>query len=113
MPDAIITLLLLTSIGFCGISVIGLLLFPDIRSRSHTAVRAGMIGCGAFAAAGILYSLFLFLTQGGNQYLFLFALILVIIVANGTVNIGINRIILKRANHQDRCQTPNDDILKK
>jgi len=96
VPDAFIFILLVLSIGFCGISVIGLLLFPDIRSRSHTAMRAGMIGCGAMAAAGILYSLFLFFTRGGSQYLFLCALIDVIVLVIILGNIGIGRIILHR-----------------
>ncbi|WML68477.1 MAG: hypothetical protein METHP_02105 [Methanoregula sp. SKADARSKE-2] len=113
VPDLIIFILLVLSVGFCGISVIGLLLFPDIRSRSYTAMRSSLIGCGSMAAAGTLLSLFLFFTRGGSQYLFLFALIGVLVLVIILGNIGISRIILHRTLPRDHSPVTDMDTLKK
>ena len=116
LVDGIIFVLLFIGVGFCGISVIGLLLFPDIRSRSHTAVRASLMGSGAIVSAIILYSLFLFLTTGGNQYLVLFALVIVLFLVVLAGNVVITRIIMKRTSSGDMCRTlipDNDDKSRK
>ena len=101
VPDVIIFILLFIGVGFCGLSVIGLLLFPDIRSRSHTAVRASLIGSGASVTAVILSSLFIFLTTGGNQYLVLFAMVMVLFIVIIAGNLIVTRIIVKRTISKD------------
>ena len=50
--DAAIYIFLIISIGFAGIGVIGLLLFPDIRSRMYTAFRATVISFSAIILSG-------------------------------------------------------------
>jgi multisubunit Na+/H+ antiporter MnhG subunit len=85
--DSIIFLLLVISVGFGGISVIGLLLFPDIRSRMYTATRASLISVSAITLSVILYALFELLSMGGPQYttLVLHTLVLIIVVTGANV----------------------------
>jgi multisubunit Na+/H+ antiporter MnhG subunit len=68
LVDALLWVLLAAGAAFAGIGVIGLLLFPDIRSRMFTSIRATLISCGAIFLAGIIYSLFSVFTQSGTQY---------------------------------------------
>jgi multicomponent Na+:H+ antiporter subunit G len=82
--DAVLYILLLAAIGFGGISVIGLLLFPDIRSRAFTGIRAGIIAMTLVTASAICYGLFTWVANGGMQYMLLVlaaVLILVMVVA--------------------------------
>ena len=69
MLDWLITVLLVLAVGFGAISVIGLLLFPDIRSRSFTGLRAGILATALVTGAGVCYGIFSLLTLGGMQYL--------------------------------------------
>ena len=79
--DVLLYILLLAAICFGWISVIGLLLFPDIRSRAFTGMRAGIIAIMLVTAAGICYGLFLWSTTGGMQYLmFVLAAILLFVL---------------------------------
>jgi multicomponent Na+:H+ antiporter subunit G len=83
--DVILYVLLIIGVGFGGIGVLGLLIFPDIRSRMFTGIRATLISCGAIILAGIIYGLFALYTRGGAQYVtftihvILFFIILVIL----------------------------------
>jgi multisubunit Na+/H+ antiporter MnhG subunit len=85
--DSIIFLLLVIGVGFGGISVIGLLLFPDIRSRMYTATRASLISVSAITLSVILYALFALLFGGGPQYttLVLHTLVLIIVIVGANV----------------------------
>jgi multicomponent Na+:H+ antiporter subunit G len=67
--DGLLYILLLAAVGFGGISVIGLLIFPDSRSRAFTGLRAGIISLALVATAGIFYGLFLWVITGEMQYL--------------------------------------------
>ncbi len=67
--DAAIFILLVISVGFGGIGVIGLLLFPDIRSRMYTAFRATVISISAIILSVIIYALSTFISSGGDQYI--------------------------------------------
>jgi multisubunit Na+/H+ antiporter MnhG subunit len=84
--DLIIWALLFFGVVFCGIGLMGLLLFPDTRSRMFTAFRATAIGLGAVAFAVITYAYTLFVTTGSNEYpaLILRTLFLVFVLATGT-----------------------------
>jgi multisubunit Na+/H+ antiporter MnhG subunit len=100
--DAGIFLLLAISVGFAGIGIIGLLVFPDIRSRMYTATRATVIGMCSMMLAGLLYAVTTFSAGGGESYLLLFdivILLLIIIVANGMIY----RLILKRIKTAESC----------
>src|SRR5208337_2833206 len=84
MLDWLITVLLVLAVGFGWISVIGLLLFPDIRSRAFTGLRAGIIAMMLVTAAAICYGLFTWTITGGIQYMMLVlaaVLVLAIVVA--------------------------------
>jgi multicomponent Na+:H+ antiporter subunit G len=90
--DVIITLLLVAAAGFGAIAVIGLLLFPDIRSRSFTGLRAGILATALVTAAGICYGIFEWFMQGGMQYL-VYALsavlILVLVIVLNRIATGV------------------------
>jgi multicomponent Na+:H+ antiporter subunit G len=102
--DSIIFLLLIVSVGFGGISVIGLLLFPDIRSRMYTATRASLISIGAITLSVIMYSLFKLNSGYGTQYttLILHTLVLIIIVAGA--NAMVYKMISDHIKAQNACQ---------
>ena len=71
---------------FCGFGLMGLLIFPDTRSRMFTAFRATAIGLGAVVFAVMIYGGSLFTTTEGDQYLALIihTLVLTCILAAGT-----------------------------
>ncbi|MDD1695680.1 MAG: monovalent cation/H(+) antiporter subunit G [Methanoregula sp.] len=100
--DGIIFLLLFIGVGFGAISVIGLLLFPDIRSRMYTATRASLISISAMMVSVILYALFMLSSGGGSQYttlvLHIMVLIIVAVVANVMVYTTISRWIKTKTN---------------
>ncbi|MFA6226300.1 MAG: monovalent cation/H(+) antiporter subunit G [Methanoregula sp.] len=83
--DLIIWILLVVGVGFGLIGLIGLLIFPDTRSRMYTAVRATMISISSVGLAVITYGLYTLQTSGGSPYvtLLLHAFILVVVVALG------------------------------
>ena len=86
VSDILICLLLIAGVGFGAISLMGLLIFPDIRSRMYTALRAGFICILATAGAAAVYAFTLLLETGGSQYsTFLFHAILL----TGIVIVGI------------------------
>jgi monovalent cation/proton antiporter MnhG/PhaG subunit len=100
--DAGIFLLLAISVGFAGIGIIGLLVFPDIRSRMYTATRATVIGMCAMMLAGLLYAVTTFLAGAGETYLLLLdivILLLIIVIANSVIY----RLILKRTKTKGTC----------
>ncbi len=104
--DAVIFILLVISVGFGGIGVIGLLLFPDIRSRMYTAFRATVISISAIILSGIIYALSTFISSGGDQYITLIlhslVLLFIIAVANGVVY----KMVLDRTKSVTTCQVP-------
>ncbi|PKL70822.1 MAG: hypothetical protein CVV30_05625 [Methanomicrobiales archaeon HGW-Methanomicrobiales-1] len=104
--DLIIWALLFAGVGFGLIGLIGLLLFPDTRSRMYTAVRSCLISIGATGLAVIVYGLNALQTSGGNQYatLVVHALVLVLVVAAG--NYLVSRSILEKI----RLYTGNPEV---
>ncbi|MDP2797753.1 MAG: monovalent cation/H(+) antiporter subunit G [Methanoregula sp.] len=94
--DLVIWILLIAGVGFGLIGLIGLMLFPDTRSRMYTAIRAGLISIGATGIAVIIYGLNALQTPGGNQYftLLLHTLLLVVVMAIG--NYVVSRTILEK-----------------
>jgi multisubunit Na+/H+ antiporter MnhG subunit len=71
---------------FCGFGLMGLLLFPDTKSRMFTAFRATAIGLGAVILAVMIYGYTMFMTVGGDEYmnLILHTLLITIMLAAGT-----------------------------
>jgi multisubunit Na+/H+ antiporter MnhG subunit len=78
--------LLVIGTVFCGFGLMGLLLFPDTKSRMFTAFRATAIGLGAIILAVMTYGYTMFLTVGGDEYvtLILHTLFLAFVIASGT-----------------------------
>jgi len=106
--DAVIFILLVISVGFGGIGVIGLLLFPDIRSRMYTAFRATVISISAIILSVIIYALYTVISSGGDQYITLIlhslVLLCIVAVANGVVY----KTILDRTKPVSTCQVPGE-----
>jgi multicomponent Na+:H+ antiporter subunit G len=115
--DSLIFLLLVLSIGFGGIGVIGLLLFPDIRSRMYTATRASLISVSAITVSVIVYALFILSSGGGSQYgtLILHTLVLLMVVV--AANMMMYQTISERIHPSHACQgrpgEKNDDDFEK
>lgn len=87
--DILLYILILAAILFGGISVMGLVVFPDPRSRAFTGVRAGIWAMTLVSLAGICYGLFSWYATEGLQYL-VFTLAVVLLLA---LVILLNRIV--------------------
>jgi len=101
--DLLIISLLLIGTGFGIISLMGLLIFPDIRSRLYTSLRAGVISCAAIVAAAVTFSLVHLSENGGNQYsvlLFHTALLLGIVLVGTLI---VNRVVLEKTHGFRQC----------
>jgi multicomponent Na+:H+ antiporter subunit G len=111
--DAAIFILLVISVGFGGIGVIGLLLFPDIRSRMYTAFRATVMSISAIILSVIIYALSAFNSNGGDQYITLIlhslVLLFIVAVANGIIY----RTILERTKSVTKCRIPAEQDNEK
>jgi multisubunit Na+/H+ antiporter MnhG subunit len=68
VADIIIWVLLAGGTGFVALGFVGLLIFPDIRSRTFTASRATLIGVGLVTLSAVLYGTSGFLGGGGDRY---------------------------------------------
>ncbi|PKL64788.1 MAG: hypothetical protein CVV32_06830 [Methanomicrobiales archaeon HGW-Methanomicrobiales-3] len=68
VADILIFLLLAAGIGFGGIALMGLLIFPDLHSRMYTALRASLICVSAVVGAAGVYALARLVESGGDQY---------------------------------------------
>jgi len=66
--DILIWVLLFAGVLFGGIAIMGLMLFPDTKSRMFTAFRAAAISCGAVVLSAIVYAFTLFSETGGEAY---------------------------------------------
>jgi multisubunit Na+/H+ antiporter MnhG subunit len=101
LADIIIWVLLFIGTVFAGLGLMGLLIFPDTRSRMFTAFRATAIGLGAVALAVVTYGYTLFITTGSEQYpaLILRTLILVFVLA---VGIWVMYGIIQERTHKER-----------
>ena len=87
--DAVIFILIGLSVGFAIIGMIGLFLFPDIRSRMHTAFRATLISLGCLWTSVTVFALFIVLSRVGDQYIIFVlhsvVLLSIVIVANAVL----------------------------
>ncbi|OPX63793.1 hypothetical protein [Methanoregula sp. PtaB.Bin085] len=66
--DILIWVLLFAGVLFGGIAIMGLMLFPDTKSRMFTAFRASAISCGAVSLSAIVYAVTLFSETGSDVY---------------------------------------------
>ncbi len=102
--------LLFTGIVFSGLGLMGLLIFPDTKSRMFTAFRATAIGLGAVILAVMLYGLFMLTSVGGDEYsaLILHSLVLAVVLAAGTwVMYTVIRERLHNGKPDSACQLPS------
>ncbi len=100
--DIVIWALLIIGVGFGLIALIGLLLFPDSRSRMYTAVRAAMISMGSVGLAVLIYGLNAIQTSGGDQYLTLLLHTVLLLIVAGLGNFLISQTILEKTRHSPK-----------
>jgi multisubunit Na+/H+ antiporter MnhG subunit len=96
VADIFIWILLAAGIGFGLLGFVGLLIFPDIRSRQFTASRATLISASLVTLSVVLFGINGFLGTNGELYatlviqtIFLFAVIAV-------ANVFLSRILLEQ-----------------
>ena len=111
--DLVIFILLALSCGFGGIGVIGLLLFPDIRSRMYTAFRASVISICTMIFSVIIFSLFIFQSNGGDQYPALVIRTLVLLCIAVVANMVIYTTVIARIKNTGSCQEVANQNRKK
>jgi multicomponent Na+:H+ antiporter subunit G len=106
VSDILIYLLLLSGVGFGGIALMGLLIFPDIRSRMYTALRASLISMGAVLGAAVIYAFTAITANSGTQYstFLIHALFLGGVIAVGVM--FINKQVLEKTKSQVYCGNP-------
>ena len=102
--DAAMFVLLALSVGFAGIGVIGLLVFPEIRSRMYTATRAPVISIIAMTGAVIVYALSMILSGGGDPFPALILHVLVLLCIVIAANVLLYRIIQERIKRTSFCR---------
>lgn len=78
VADILIGILLAAAVGFGMIGLIGLMIFPDIRSRQYTAVRSSRISAGSVTGAVLIYGIYSCIVKGGEQYSLLIILTLIL-----------------------------------
>ncbi|NMB79628.1 MAG: hypothetical protein GYA23_11110 [Methanomicrobiales archaeon] len=96
IADILIYLCLLAGVGFGGISLMGLLIFPDIHSRMYTALRAGLISIAAVVLAACIYGIAMSMGAAGELY---FTFIIHVLFLAGIVVVAvlvINRQLLEK-----------------
>ena len=108
LVDPLIYILLILSVGFGGIGVIGLLLFPDIRSRMYTATRAAVISTSAMVSAVIFYAFFMLAEGGGDLYFTLIFHILILLGIVIVANVLMQWTIPGRRVPQDSCHVSTE-----
>ena len=93
VADIIIWALLAGGVGFVALGFVGLLIFPDIKSRQFTASRATLIGIGLVTLSAVLYGINGFLGGSKETYevLIIHTVFLFAILAIGSI--AISRII--------------------
>ena len=106
VADLLIYLLLFAGVGFGGIALMGLLIFPDIRSRMYTALRASLISIAAVLGAAVIYAITQWARASGQQYstFLIHAIFLGGIMAVAVMII--NRQVLEKTRDQVYCGNP-------
>jgi hypothetical protein len=115
--DLLIYLLLVAGVGFGGIALMGLLIFPDLHSRMYTALRASLICMAAVVGAAVMYATALLSGAGGDQYFVFFSHV---VFLAGVIAVGImviNRQVLDKTKalvyRGDETANPADTGTKK
>jgi multisubunit Na+/H+ antiporter MnhG subunit len=109
LMDLCIWTFLVVAVGFGGIGLMGLLIFPDTRSRMFTAFRATMIGVGALVLSLIFVNLSVFRSTGENPYgtFIMHAVFLLFVLLAG--NWVMYRMIRDLTKRETACQLPDPE----
>lgn len=95
--DLVLYILLFASLGFGAISIVGLWLFPDLRCREFTGIRAAVLSLCAMVLAGMIFGLNALLVRGGDQYLMLVILSVVMLVVIIAGNLYTGGLIIRQS----------------
>jgi len=102
--DLLIWFLLIVAIGFALLAFVGLLIFPDIRSRRFTASRAALISTSLVAGAAILFGLYRY-PDGGADYLALVVRTIILWLILIITSVLVSRKMLRQVSVAQACQT--------
>ena len=102
--DLLIWFLLIVAIGFALLAFVGLLIFPDIRSRRFTASRAALISTSLVTGAVIVFGLYRY-PDGGADYLALVVRTIILWLILALTSILVSRKILRQVSAAQACQT--------
>jgi multicomponent Na+:H+ antiporter subunit G len=102
--DLLIWFLLIVAIGFALLAFVGLLIFPDIRSRRFTASRAALISTSLVTGAVIVFGLYRY-PDGGADYLALVVRTIILWLILALTSILVSRKILRQVSVAQACQT--------
>ncbi len=102
--DILIWFLLLVGIGFALLAFVGLLIFPDIRSRRFTASRAALISTSLFAGAALVFGLYRY-PDGGADYLALVISTIILWLILALTLILVSRKVLQQVSGAQACPT--------
>jgi multisubunit Na+/H+ antiporter MnhG subunit len=101
--DILIWILLAAGVGFGVLGFVGLLIFPDIKSRMFTASRATLISVSLVTLAAIIFGISGFLVSGGDLYAALVIHSIFLFGVMAIANVFIYRIVLEQTALPDFC----------
>jgi multisubunit Na+/H+ antiporter MnhG subunit len=96
VADIFIWILLAAGAGFGLLGFVGLLIFPDIRSRMFTASRATLISASLVTLSAIIFGINGFVATGGELYAALIIHTLFLFGILAIANVFISRILLEQ-----------------
>ncbi|MGA2122184.1 MAG: monovalent cation/H(+) antiporter subunit G [Methanoregula sp.] len=102
--DILIWILLAGGVGFGVLGYVGLLIFPDVKSRMFTASRATLISVSLVTLAVIIFGINGFLGSGGDLYTALVIHTLFLFGVLAIANVFIYRIILEQIPLPNFCR---------
>jgi multicomponent Na+:H+ antiporter subunit G len=107
--DILIWILLAGGVGFGVLGYVGLLIFPDVKSRMFTASRATLISVSLVTLAVIIFGINGFLGSGGDLYAALVIHTLFLFGVLAIANVFIYRIILEQIPLPNFCRNESGE----
>ena len=104
LVDLLIWILLFAGIGFGLLAFVGMLIFPDIRSRRFTASRAVLISLTLVTGAAIVFGFYRY-PGGGADYLALVIRAFVLWLLLTITAVLVSRSIMARVSAEQQCGT--------
>lgn len=107
-PDLLIWVLLALGAGFGALGFVGLLIFPDIKSRMFTASRATLICAGLVSLSVIVFCITALFSGLGESYAMLVYTTILLFAILAFANFFISRLILEQVPVMTTCSCPDE-----